>query len=220
MGADARMSAAEPSPPAWRCEYAPGGEGPVLLMLHGTGGDEREMIALGRQLAPRAPLLAPRGRVREGGMARFFTREPSDPFRFPDLRERTRELADFVGETLAARDLAERPVVAVGYSNGANMATSLLLHHPGVLSGAAVLRGLLPAPAPEGLDLSGVRVLVAAGREDTLIPPATAERLLTALRAHGADVTERWAPGGHPLTREDLVAAASWLGAASGPQPA
>ena len=130
------------------------------------------MIALGRRLAPRAPLIAPRGRVSEGGMARFFTREPSDPFRFPDLRERTRELAEFVDEALAARDLAGRPVVAVGYSNGANVATSLLLHHPGVLSGAALLRGMLPAPAPEGLDLSGVRVLVAAGRQDTLHPSA------------------------------------------------
>ena len=214
MGADARVSDAEPAPPGWRYEYAPGDEGPVLLMLHGTGGDEREMIALGRRLAPRAPLIAPRGRVSERGMARFFTREPSDPFRFPDLRERTRELAEFVDEALTARDLAGRPVVAVGYSNGANAATSLLLHQPGVLSGAALLRGMLPAPAPEGLDLSGVRVLVAAGREDTLIPPPAAERLLAALRAHGADVTERWEPGGHGLTQGDLAAAASWLAAA------
>lgn len=211
MGADARVSAAEPSAPGWRYEYAPGDEGPVLLMLHGTGGGEREMIALGRRLASRAPLIAPRGRVSEGGMARFFTREPSDPFRFPDLRERTQELAAFVDEALASRDLTGRPVVAVGYSNGANVATSLLLHHPGVLAGAALLRGLLPAAPPDGLDLSGVRVLVAAGREDTLIPPVAAERLLTALRAHGADVTERWAPGGHGLTEGDLAAVASWL---------
>ena len=143
------------------------------------------MIALGRRLAPRAPLIAPRGRVSEGGMARFFARDPSDPFRFPDLRERTGELAEFVAEALAAHDLAGRPVVAVGYSNGANVATSLLLHHPGVLSGAALLRGMLPAPAPEGLDLSGVRALVAAGRQDTLIPPPAVERLLATLRAHG-----------------------------------
>ena len=211
MGADARVSTAESSRSAWRYEYAPGDDGPVLLMLHGTGGDEREMIALGRSLAARAPLIAPRGRVSEGGMARFFTRAPSDPFRFPDLVERTRELAGFVDEARTARGLSGRPVVAVGYSNGANVATSLLLRHPGVLSGAALLRGLLPAAPPEGLDLSGVRVLVAAGREDALIPPAAAERLLTALRAHGADVTERWAPGGHGLTREDLAAVAAWL---------
>jgi phospholipase/carboxylesterase len=214
MGADARVSAAEPSPPGWRYEYAPGGEGPVLLMLHGTGGDEGEMIALGRRLAPRAPLIAPRGRVSEGGMARFFARDPSDPFRFPDLRERTRELAEFVDEALAAHDLEGRPVVAVGYSNGANVATSLMLHHPGVLSGAALLRGMLPAPAPAGLDLSGVRALVAAGRQDTLIPAPAVERLLATLRAHGADVTERWEPAGHGLTQDDLTAVAAWLGAA------
>jgi phospholipase/carboxylesterase len=211
---NARVSAAQPSTAGWRYEYAPGDGGPVLLMLHGTGGDEHEMVALGRSLAPHAPLIAPRGRVSEGGMARFFAREPSDPFRFPDLRERTRELADFVDGALAAHGLTERPVVAVGYSNGANVATSLLLHHPGVLSGAALLRGLLPAAPPEGLDLSGVRVLVAAGLEDTLIPPAAAERLLAALRAHGADVTERWAPGGHAPTQEDLAAVAAWLAAA------
>lgn len=205
------MSAADPSTPAWRYEFAPGGQGPVLLMLHGTGGDEREMIAFGRHLAPRAPLLAPRGRVSERGMARYFAREPSDPFRFPDLLERTGELADFVGEALADRDLTGRPVVAVGHSNGANVATSLLLHHPGVLSGAALLRGMLPAPAPEGLDLAGVRVLVAAGSEDALIPPPAAERLLAVLREHGADVTERWAPAGHGLTQEDLAAVAAWL---------
>ena len=205
------MSAAEPSPAGWRYEYAPGDDGPVLLMLHGTGGDEHEMIAFGRSLAPGAALIAPRGRVSEGGMARFFTREPSDPFRFPDLLERTRELADFVEAALAAHDLTGRPVVAVGYSNGANVAVSLLLHHPGVLSGAALLRPLLPAAAPDGLDLSGVRVLVAAGRQDALIPPAAVEALLTTLRAHGADVTERWAPGGHGLTQEDLAAVAAWL---------
>jgi phospholipase/carboxylesterase len=214
VDAHARVSTAEPSPPAWRYEFAPGGEGPVLLMLHGTGGDEAEMIGLGRRLAPRAPLIAPRGRVSEDGMARFFTREPSDPFRFPDLRERTAELAEFVDGALAAHDLTARPVVAVGYSNGANAATSLMLHHPGVLSGAALLRGMLPAPAPEGLDLSGVPVLVAAGRQDTLLPPPAVERLLTALRAHGADVTERWEPAGHGLTQGDLTAVASWLGAA------
>jgi len=214
MGADPRVSAAQPSTGDWRYEYAPGDDGPVLLMLHGTGGDEREMIAFGRSLAPGAPLIAPRGRVSEGGMARFFSREPSDPFRFPDLLERTQELAVFVEEALAAHGLTGRPVVAVGYSNGANVAASLLLHHPGVLSGAALLRPMLPAAAPEGLDLSGVRVLVAAGRQDTLIPPTAVEGLVTALRAHGADVTERWAPAGHGLTQEDLAAVAAWLEAA------
>ena len=205
------MSAAEPSPAGWRYEYAPGDDGPVLLMLHGTGGDEHEMIAFGRSLAPGAALIAPRGRVSEGGMARFFTREPSDPFRFPDLRERTRELADFVDEALAAHDLTGRPVVAVGYSNGANVAGSLLLHHPGVLSGAALLRGLLPAArSRRSRSLRRARAggRRAAGRPD---PPGGRRGLLTTLRAHGADVTERWAPGGHGLTQEDLAAVAAWL---------
>jgi predicted esterase len=200
----------------WRHAAAPGdgAAGPALLMLHGTGGDEREMLSLGRAIAPGAALLAPRGRVSEGGMARYFSRLASDPFVFPDLDERTDELAAFVRAARAEHALDDAPLVAVGYSNGANAATSLMLRHPGLLAGAALLRGLLPAAPPDGLDLSGTRVLVAAGRADQMVPARMAERLVEALRGHGAEVDERWSAGGHGLGTQDLEAVAHWLGAA------
>jgi len=185
--------------------------GPALLMLHGTGGDEREMLAFGRSLLPDAPVLAPRGRVSEGGAARFFSRTPQDPFRFPDLGERIDDLAAFVREAVAAHDLAERPLVAVGYSNGANAAAALMLRHPGLLAGGALLRPMLPEPAPPGLDLTGTGVLLLGGRADAMIPPDRVEALADALRAAGADVQEHWAAAGHGLTQGDLDAVAGFL---------
>jgi len=199
----------------WRYIADPGetATGPVLLMLHGTGGDEREMLALGRSLAPGAPVLAPRGRVSEGGAARYFSRTPQDPFTFPDLAERIDELAGFVPEALAAHGLDGRPLVAVGYSNGANAAAALMLRHPGLLAGGALLRPMLPAPAPEGLDLRGTRVLLAGGRADTMIPEPRVLGLADALRAAGADVTEHWSDAGHGLTQGDLAATEAFLAA-------
>lgn len=191
-------------------------DGPALLMLHGTGGDEREMIAFGRGLLPGAPVLAPRGRISEGGAARFFSRTPQDPFRFPDLPERIDELAAFVREASAAHGLAGRPLVAVGYSNGANAAAALMLRHPGLLAGGALLRPMLPAPAPAGLDLAGTRVLLLGGRSDTMIPPDRVDALAEALRAAGADVEEAWAPTGHGLTQGDLDATAAFVRGFSG----
>jgi predicted esterase len=206
-----------PSPatvPGWRYgvdagDPAPGE--PALLMLHGTGGDEQEMLALGRSLAPAAPLIAPRGRVSEHGMARFFSRSPADPFLFPDLDERTDELAAFIRDAVAAHGLDDRPLVAVGYSNGANAAVSVMLRHPGLLAGGALLRPLLPSAPPAGLDLSGTRVLVAAGRADQMIPEPTVRELVRALREAGADVTEHWSNVGHGLTQGDLAAAADLI---------
>jgi predicted esterase len=186
-------------------------DGPALLMLHGTGGTEREMLAFGRSLAPGAPVLAPRGRVSEGAAARFFSRTPEDPFRFPDLAERIDELAGFVREAVAAHGLDGRPLVAVGYSNGANAAADLMLRHPGLLAGGALLRPMLPEPAPAGLDLTGTRVLLLGGRADTMIPADRVEALAQALRAAGAEVQEHWAPTGHGLTQGDLDAAAAFV---------
>jgi len=196
----------------WRHESAPGDAAlPALLMLHGTGGDEREMIHLGRSLAPGAALVAPRGRVSEGGMARFFSRTPEDPFRFPDLEERIDELAAFARAALLEYDLGGRRLYAVGYSNGANAATALLLRHPGLLHGAVLLRGLLPTPAPEDLHMGDVRVLIAAGEGDAMIRASMARELVATLRRRGADVTEHWSPRGHGLGQDDLDAASAWL---------
>lgn len=197
----------------WRYAFDDGDDRGVLLMLHGTGGDESEMIGLGRALAPSAPLLAPRGPVSEGGMARFFSRSPADPFDFPDLGHRTDDLAAFVRAAVEAHGLEGRPIHAVGYSNGANAAASLMLRHPGLLAGGVLLRPLLPADPPPGLDLAGTRVLVAGGHADTMIPEPRVRALVAALRAAGAEVEEHWSPVGHGLTQDDLDAAERWLAA-------
>lgn len=211
------MSGAAVSLAGWPHVLLPGEAGaPALLALHGTGGDERELASLARSLAPAAAVLAPRGRVSEGGMLRYFRREP-DPsaggygYRFPDLAERTDELAALVRAAGEEPALSGRPLYAVGYSNGANAATALMLRHPGLLAGAVLWRGLLPAEPPPGLDLSGTEVLALAGASDQLIPAADGERLGVALRAAGASVEERRVAAGHGLTEEDLTRARGWL---------
>lgn len=195
----------------WHYVLEEGGDGPALLMLHGTGGDERDMLGLGRALVPDATLVAPRGRISEGGMARFFSRTAADPFVFPDFDERIDDLAAFVRRAVEEHALDGRALYAVGYSNGANAAVGLMLRHPGLIAGAALLRPMLPAPPPAGLDLVGTRVLVAAGEADTMIPPPRVRDLVVALRDAGAEVEERWEATGHGLTQEDLGATARWL---------
>lgn len=195
----------------YAAEAGENGGGPALLTLHGTGGDEREMVSFGRSLLPSAPILAPRGRVSEHGMARFFRRTAEDPFSFPDLAERIDELASFVREAVPAHGLEGRPLVAVGYSNGANAAAALMLRHPGLLAGGALLRPMLPAPPPEDLDLRGTRVLLAGGRADAMIPGPRVRALATALRDAGAEVTEHWSDAGHGLTQGDLTATEAFL---------
>lgn len=189
------------------------GDAPVLLLLHGTGGNERDMLGVGHRLAPRAGRLAPRGRVSEAGMARYFARSPADPFLFPDFEARIPELAAFVTAAVAEHGLGGRPIVAVGYSNGANAATGLLLRAPGLLAGAVLLRGLLPAAPAAELDLATTPILVATGTADHLVPAEMTERLVTELRHHGADVTVHRTPAGHSLDASDFAAAAGWLAA-------
>jgi predicted esterase/catechol 2,3-dioxygenase-like lactoylglutathione lyase family enzyme len=184
---------------------------PTLLLLHGTGGDESDLLDLGRALAPGAALLSPRGQVLEQGMPRFFRRLAPGVFDEADLRQRTDELAGFVSAASATYEFDAGDVVAVGYSNGANIAASLLLARPGVLRAAVLLRAMTPF-TPETLpDLAGTPVLLLAGQTDPLIPAAEAERLAMLLRGAGAAVTLHWQPGGHELTPDDLRVATAWL---------
>jgi predicted esterase len=194
--------------------YEPGEESATtLLLLHGTGGDERDMLPLGRQLAPGCALLSPRGKVLEGGVSRrFFRRHAEGMLDIPDLLERTDELAAFVSGSADAYGFDPSRVVAVGFSNGANIAASLLFRHPGLLRGAALLRPMLPyEPEPE-LDLTGKSVFVAAGARDPLVPAAQSRELALRLEEAGASVVVRMDPAaGHGLVEEDLVTLAAWL---------
>ena len=186
-------------------------DAPTLLLLHGTGGDETDLLPLGEVLAPEAALLSPRGQVREHGMPRFFRRLAQGVFDLDDLRFRTRELAGFVVAAAAAYGFDPRRVIAVGYSNGANIAASLLLTHPGVLSGAVLFHAQVPLEPQEAPTLSGVPVFLTAGRADPIVRPSETERLAALLREAGADVTLRWQPNGHTLSPREVDEARCWL---------
>jgi predicted esterase len=191
---------------------APEGESPLtLLLLHGTGGDETDLLGVGRQLAPAAALLSPRGKVLENGMPRYFRRLAEGVFDLADLLVRTHELADFVGTAVRRYRLASERIVAVGFSNGANIAASVLLLRPEVLAGAILFRPMVPLIPETTPDLKGRHVLLAAGRRDPIVSPEETERLRRLLVKAGADVTLRWEQGAHGLTPGDVEAARAWL---------
>jgi phospholipase/carboxylesterase len=184
---------------------------PTLLLLHGTGGDENDLLPLGRMLDERAALLSPRGKVLENGMPRFFRRLSMGVFDEEDLVNRTHELASFVEEAASEYGLDPKRLFAVGFSNGANIAASLLLLHPDLLAGAVLLRAMTPFELETLPDLSGTPVYLAAGRSDQMIPPESTERLAELLREAGAEVTLDWQPGGHGIGRAEVEAARHWL---------
>ncbi len=183
----------------------------TLLMLHGTGGDENDLIQLGEMLDPTANLLSPRGQVLEHGMPRFFRRLAEGVFDLEDLTTRTHGLADFVLGAAETYGFPLAGVTAVGFSNGANIAASMLLLRPGVVRQAILLRAMVPLEPTPLPDLTGTRVFLAAGERDPIIPPANTERLAGLLRSAGAEVTLRWSPVGHQLTRDDVDASRAWL---------
>jgi predicted esterase len=193
--------------------YEPAGRPglPTLLLLHGTGGDENDLLPLGRALLPGAGILAPRGKVLENGMPRFFRRLREGVFDLDDLHRRAHELADFVEAAARSYRFDPAGVVAVGYSNGANIAAGVLLTRPGVLAGGVLFHAQVPFEPVEQPNLPGVAVFLSGGRADPIVPSGQTERLAELLRMAGADVTLHWVPGGHMLGPGEVQAAAEWL---------
>lgn len=192
-------------------EFVPGNSSRTLLLLHGTGGNERDLIPLGRELDPNAALLSPRGKVLENGMPRFFRRLAEGVFDLEDLKFRTNELADFTTAAAQHYGFDTDQLVAVGYSNGANIAASILLLRPEIMHLSILFRAmvpLIPDPLP---DLSSVRVWIGAGDQDPIVLVSETKGLVELLRRAGADVTIRFATAGHGLTNDDLEAARHWL---------
>lgn len=185
--------------------------GPTLLLLHGTGGDERDLIPLARQLMPEAGVLSPRGQVLEHGMPRFFRRLAEGVFDLEDLHKRTADLGQFIADAADRYEFDLRRVIAVGFSNGANIASSLLLTRPELIGAAVLFRAMVPFVPEQPPALSGTPVLISNGRQDPLIAPAETERLASLLKRAGADVTLEWQPGGHNLTQPDVTRARDWL---------
>jgi phospholipase/carboxylesterase len=193
--------------------YLPGEDesSPTLLMLHGTGGNEEDLVGLGETLAPGAAILSPRGKVSEYGAPRFFRRLAEGVFDHDDLLFRTHELAEFVEAASATYGFERSKLVAVGYSNGANVAASTILLHPGLLRAAVLFRAMVPFEPDVTPHLSGMPIFLAAGRRDRMIPPDNTQRLADILIEAGADVDLRWRNVGHPLTYDDVREAKQWL---------
>lgn len=182
---------------------------PPLLLLHGTGGDENDLLPLGRMTAPGSALLSPRGKVLENGMPRFFSRLAEGVFDEDDVRRRTAELAGFVAEAREAYGLTAP--VALGFSNGANIAAALLLLRPEALAGAVLLRAMVPLAKPPPVDLTGKPVLMLSGAVDPIVPADNAAHLRALLESAGAAVEHRTLPIGHGLSEADVAITKAWI---------
>lgn len=185
-------------------------DGAIILALHGTGGDENDLVPLAQMIDPEAGVLSPRGRVLEHGMPRFFRRIAEGVFDQEDLRVKTAELATFVADAAAHYHFDLSRVVALGYSNGANIAASLLLTRPDVMGAAILLRAMVPFEPGRLPDLREKRVFVSAGRQDQMIPQRLTERLVELLKAAGADVTVNWVNTAHGLVRAEIDRVVEW----------
>jgi phospholipase/carboxylesterase len=214
--ADRENSSADPSAtmrpePDFLHEFVPDKKNRTLLLLHGTGGNEHDLIPLGRELDPDASLLSPRGKILENGMPRFFRRLAEGVFDLEDLKIRTNELANFVAAAVRHYDLVANRVIGVGYSNGANIAASMLLLRPEIMCAAILFRAMVPLIPDKLPDLSSVRVWIGAGDQDPIIPTSESQRLAELLRHAGADVTIRFFNAGHGLTNIEIDTAGQWL---------
>ncbi|MFC7677495.1 alpha/beta hydrolase [Paenibacillus sp. GCM10028914] len=186
-------------------------DAPTLLLLHGTGGNEQDLLPLADMISPSSNVLGVRGNVSENGMPRFFRRLAEGVFDIEDLIQRTKDLKDFIDEAAEKYGFDRNRVVAVGYSNGANIAASLLFHYSDALQGAVLHHPMVPLRDKELPDLSGVPVFIAAGKRDMMCPPKESEDLNSLLSEAGADVLLHWEQGGHQLSRTEVEAAAVWF---------
>jgi phospholipase/carboxylesterase len=182
---------------------------PPLLLLHGTGGDENDLLPLGPMVSPGAALLSVRGKVLEGGMPRFFRRVAEGVFDEEDIRRRANDLADFVGDARAAFGIPAP--LAFGFSNGANIAAAMLFLRPQTLAGAVLVRAMVPLKVPPAADLAGKPILILSGSMDPIIPAENAARLAAMLQTAGATVEHKVLPAGHGLSQADIALASAWL---------
>ena len=183
----------------------------TLLLLHGTGGDENDLLPLGTELWPGASLLGVRGKVLENGMSRFFRRFAEGVFDVEDLKSRTEELAHFIDVASERYDFDRKRLIVVGYSNGANIGSSLILLHPHYLAAAVLFRAMVPFSPDLIRDFSHLSVFIGAGGLDPIVPSAQVEELGAIFESGGADVTISWSQGGHELGEDDIRAAKMWL---------
>jgi len=186
-------------------------QAPTLLLLHGTGGTENDLINIGKMISPNSSLLGVRGNVLENGMPRFFRRLAEGVFDEEDLVLRTEELKQFIDDSAKEYQFDRNNVVAIGYSNGANIAGSLLFHYQDSLKGAILFHPMVPRRGIELPGLSGTSVFIGAGKNDPLCPPQESNDLMELLQNAGAQVQVHWENHGHQLTRGEVEKAAEWF---------
>lgn len=188
-----------------------GVDGRTVLLFHGVGGSESDMDQIGKLLAPDSAWISPKGPVTVDGHARYFTRQPDASFSAAEVTEQTAAMASFIRDALATHELEHTDLIAVGYSNGANLIASLLAQHPGLIKTAVMYRAMLPIDFTEQPDLSGTRVLMLNGSNDHIMDHQRVDQLADFLKNHGADTTHHWLPAGHPLTPQDIALTVHWL---------
>lgn len=198
-------------PASFTHRFEPGTSPFTLLVLHGTGGDENDLVSVGRMLAPAASILSPRGKVLEAGAPRFFARAAPGVFDADEIRSRAAELAGWIRQAAAEYKLDAGKIFALGYSNGANIASSVMLLDPGVIAGAVLLRPMAVIELKELPDLKGAPVLISAGKADSMTPPGDTENLARILTEAGATVDLAMQNAGHDLLPQDFAVAKRWL---------
>ncbi|HEU4747768.1 MAG TPA: alpha/beta hydrolase [Gemmatimonadaceae bacterium] len=194
-----------------RYRPALGGVSDTILALHGTGGNEDDLIGVAQTVAPGAAVISPRGKVLEAGAPRFFHRLAEGVFDPAEVRSRGEELAKFIREAVSHYLLDPSRVFAVGYSNGANIASTVMLLDPGLIHAAVLLRPMLVFEPDDRSDLSGKSVFISAGRVDPIVPTESVEKLAGLLEERGAEVTLKWQLGGHNLVPSEIKEATDWV---------
>ena len=201
------------SPAEWPHQFEAGAAGaPLLLLLHGTGGTEHDLLPLVDRLAPGAGYLAPRGPVQENGMNRWFRRFAEGVFDVYDVVRRAAELTEFIAWARARYDLTDRPLIAVGLSNGANIGLATALLHPGTLPTLVAFSGMYPLEGRTiDADLSGSSVALFNGKDDPMAPFESVTRVGSILQSRGAEVELTVREGGHGLHPTEVTSAAAWI---------
>ncbi|NOU72327.1 carboxylesterase [Paenibacillus sp. LMG 31458] len=184
---------------------------PVLVLFHGTGGTERDLLPLAQAISPTSSVLSVRGNVLENGMPRFFRRLAEGIFDEEDLIFRTKEVYDFLDQAAVEHGFDRNNLVAIGYSNGANIAGSLLFHYPDALRGAILHHPMVPLRGIQLPDLSGIPVFIGAGQNDPICSPQETVELQKLLSEAGSTVAVHWEQAGHQLTRSEVEAAGTWF---------
>lgn len=194
--------------------FRPGapGSSDTIVVLHGTGGNEDDLLGLAQTVAPGAAVISPRGKVLEAGAPRFFRRLAEGVFDPAEVQARGEELAEFIRAAVTRYELDAKRVFALGYSNGANIASTVMLIEPDLIRAAVLLRPMLVFEPEKKADLTGKAALISAGRVDPIVPTASVEKLVRLLEERGAEVTLKWQLGGHNLVPSEIKEAADWLG--------